>query len=69
MKKTYISPVAEKLEFNYSNNVVASGTEFHHGDVGHGLGQGGGCDHVPGHGNPKKPHPGHPHNPGKPHHP
>ena len=69
MKKTYISPVAEKLEFNYSNNVVASGTEFHHGDVGRGCGHGGGCDHVPGHGNSHKPHPEHPHNPGKPHHP
>ena len=25
MKKIYITPMAEKLEFNYSDNVVASG--------------------------------------------
>lgn len=52
----YETPRAEKLEFNYSENVVASGTQ-HHGDMGHGYGGGGGCDHIPGHGNPKKPHP------------
>ena len=58
MKKSYCRPQAEKLEFNYSDNVVASGESYmHHGDVGHGYGSGGGCDHVPGHGNPKKPHP------------
>ena len=59
-KRYYHRPMAEKLEFNYKENVVASGTENnlnHHGDVGHGYGMGGGCDHDPGHGNPKKPHP------------
>ena len=25
MKKAYITPMAEKLEFNYSDNVIASG--------------------------------------------
>ena len=54
---TYETPRAEKLEFNYNENVVASNTYEHHGDVGHGYGSGGGCDHIPGHGNPKKPHP------------
>lgn len=61
MKKAYNTPAAEKLIFNYGENVTASGTDpivpIHHGDVGHGLGIGGGCDHDPGHGTPKKPHP------------
>ena len=58
MKKTYCKPMAEKLEFNYEETVVAScNNPVHHGDMGHGFGMGGGCDHVPGHGNPKKPHP------------
>lgn len=56
MHKNYVPPKAEKLEFNYTENVVAS-TFVGHGDVGHGYGMGGGCDHNPGHGNPKKPHP------------
>ena len=56
--KTYQKPQAEKLEFDYNENVAASDpTAIHHGDVGHGWGMGGGCDHNPGHGNPKKPHP------------
>ena len=41
MKKTYINPVAEKLEFDYSENVMASGCTphvIHHGDMGHGIG-------------------------------
>lgn len=53
----YVKPQAEKLEFNYTDTVVASNYTVHHGDVGHGYGNGGGCDHQPGHGNPKKPHP------------
>lgn len=61
MKKTYDTPAAEKIEFNYEENVTASGVDpagpGHHGDVGHGVGLGGGCDHTPGHGNPKKPKP------------
>lgn len=59
MKKTlYKKLMAEKLTFDYSENVTASNTiVIHHGDVGHGYGMGGGCDHEPGHGNPKKPHP------------
>lgn len=58
MKKTiYDKPRAEKLEFNYYENIVASGTGHEgHGDMGHGFGMGGGCDHDPGHGKPKKPH-------------
>ena len=54
--KHYTKPMAEKFEFSYEENVVASGT-WHHGDVGHSVGHGGGCDHDPGHGNPHKPHP------------
>ena len=58
MKKTYSTPEAEKIVFNYTENVMASETlGYHHGDVGHGFGMGGGCDHEPGHGTPKKPHP------------
>ena len=58
MKKVYVSPVAEKLVFDYAENVVASGTSvIGHGDMGIGVGHGGGCDHDPGHGNPHKPHP------------
>lgn len=59
MKKNYDAPKAEKLEFDYEKSVIASaGTNIsHHGDMGIGLGGGGGCDHVPGHGNPHKPHP------------
>ena len=60
MKKGYSYPKAEKLVFDYSENVVASKPKPHHGDVGVGLGIGGGCDHEPGHGNPHKPHPGNP---------
>ena len=58
MKKMYVSPMAEKLVFDYAENVVASGTSVvGHGDMGIGVGHGGGCDHDPGHGNPHKPHP------------
>ena len=59
MKKTYITPVAEKLVFDYSDNVTASqgGPTIGHGDMGIGIGLGGGCDHDPGHGDPHKPHP------------
>lgn len=54
--KKYESPKVEKIEFNYEETVTASGY-VHHGDVGHGFGMGGGCDHIPGHDTPKKPHP------------
>ena len=58
MKKAYATPMAEKLVFDYAENVVASGTSvIGHGDMGIGVGHGGGCDHDPGHGNPHKPHP------------
>ena len=59
MKKVYSTPMAEKLEFNYEENVTASqsGPGIGHGDMGIGVGGGGGCDHDPGHGNPHKPHP------------
>ena len=61
MAKTYTKPMAVKLVFDYTKNVVASGgSVVHHGDMGIGLGHGGGCDHQPGHGNPHKPHPGKP---------
>ena len=57
--KEYVKPQAEKLEFNYAETVAASGIPGpgNHGDVGHGVGHGGGCDHTPGHGTPKTPHP------------
>ena len=57
MKEKYVTPIAEMLTFDYSENVVASNTKPHHGDVGHGVGMGGGCDHIPGHGDPHTPHP------------
>ena len=56
MKRKYCKPVAEKLVFDYTENVTASGI-IHHGDMGIGVGGGGGCDRDPGHGNPHKPHP------------
>lgn len=56
--KEYQTPMAEKLVFDYQENVVASDNNVeHHGDMGIGVGHGGGCDHDPGHGNPHKPHP------------
>lgn len=59
--KEYTKPMAEKLVFDYLENVTASqGSDsgiIHHGDMGIGVGGGGGCDHDPGHGNPHKPHP------------
>ena len=56
--KKYITPVAEKVIFDYTENIFASYTGgSHQGDVGHGIGMGGGCDHIPGHGNPKSDHP------------
>ena len=56
--KKYTTPVAEKLVFNYTENVSASNTSvIGHGDMGIGVGMGGGCDHNPGHGNSHKPHP------------
>lgn len=57
MKLEYKTPVAMKLEFNYLENVHASGIMIGHADMGIGVGGGGGCDHVPHHGNPHKPHP------------
>lgn len=57
MKMIYQKPQAEKLVFDYTENVVASNTAIQHGDMGIGVGHGGGCDHEPGHGNPHKPHP------------
>lgn len=58
MKKAYQAPTVEKLEFNYTDTIVASGSiEVGHTDMGIGVGHGGGCDHIPEHGNPHKPHP------------
>jgi hypothetical protein len=59
MKKQYTKPQAEFLYFDYTDIVTASnGGEIpQHGDMGIGVGHGGGCDHEPGHGNPHKPHP------------
>ena len=57
MKDTYTKPMADKLVFDFNETVTASDVSFFHGDQGHGLGYGGGCDHDPGHNNPKKPHP------------
>lgn len=59
MKKQYVSPKAEKLAFQYDTIVVSSG--MNHGDRGHGVGGGKGCNKVPGHlgpgNNPKTAHP------------
>lgn len=54
-----MTPYAEKLVFDYAENIVASADNPHmgHADMGIGVGGGGGCDHIPGHGNPHKPHP------------
>jgi len=58
MKKQYVTPAAEKLVFDYMENIVASNGNVNvHADQGIGVGHGGGCDHDPGHGNPHKPHP------------
>ena len=54
--KNYTKPTAEKLVFNYTENITASNGS-NNGDMGIGVGHGGGCDHDPGHGNPHKPHP------------
>ncbi len=51
MKKTYETPVAEKMEFDYTQTIVASGGG-HHGDKGHGVSHTDvGCNRVPGHDN------------------
>lgn len=56
--KMYSTPMAEKLTFDYEENVTASGGPvIGHGDMGIGIGLGGGCDHHPGHDTPHKPHP------------
>lgn len=47
-KKEYVKPTAEKLTFDYKENIVASAGN---GDVGQGRGRGGGCDGVPYHRN------------------
>lgn len=58
MKKAYNKPQVEFLRFDYTDIITASdGMIEHHGDMGIGVGHGGGCDHDPGHGNPHKPHP------------
>ena len=51
MKKNYESPVAEKIEFDYSQIVTTSGAG-HHGDNGVGVSHtDNGCDREPGHHN------------------
>ncbi len=73
MRKTYVSPRAEKLEFDYASIVVTSGKgdrgngkgcgrgQDNNGDRGHGVGKGKGCNDIPGHlapdNNPKTAHP------------
>ena len=56
MKKEYVKPMAEKLTFDFEDNITAS-CFIGHADQGIGWGHGGGCDHKPYHGNPHKPHP------------
>ena len=56
MKRKYEKPTADKLCFDYKENVIAaSGSESDegNGDVGQGRGRGGGCDGVPYHRNAK----------------
>ncbi len=55
--RKYVKPQAEKLEFNYAETIAASNVTVHYCNVGHGYGIGGGCDHIHGRWNPKKPHP------------
>ena len=54
MKKRYETPTVDKMVFDYTTVILTSGGN---GDVGHGVGGGGGCDGEPGHGNPKTAHP------------
>ena len=58
--KKYTAPKAEKLVFNYTENITASDTSsfIHHGDMGIEHDMSGGCDHNSNHGNPHTPHPG-----------
>ena len=51
LKRMYEKPTADKLSFDYKENVVASGSSGNsgNGDVGRGRGRGGGCDGVPYH--------------------
>ena len=46
MKKTYTTPVAEKIEFSYRNQVVASGTSCTQNWVGYGDSLTSGCTHT-----------------------
>ena len=49
MKRKYVAPFAEKIEFNYTNTVVASPGNGN-GDRGVGVSQTDkGCNKVPGH--------------------
>lgn len=57
MSNVYTTPEAIKINFNYQEMLEASSSDIVHGDRGIGYGGGGGCDHIPGHGNPHKPHP------------
>ena len=55
MKKGYNTPKVELIKIDDSDLIVTSNDGCGHGDVGHGKGHGGGCDHKPGHGTPKNP--------------
>ena len=46
LKKAYVTPKIEKLEFETENLILTSAGN---GDVGRGRGRGGGCDGVPYH--------------------
>ena len=54
-RKGYNTPKVELIKIDDSDLILTSQGNGQHGDVGHGKGHGGGCDHVPGHGTPKKP--------------
>ena len=45
-KRTYVSPMIEKIAFEYEDIIYTSAGN---GDVGQGRGRGGGCDGVPYH--------------------
>ncbi len=50
VKRDYESPIAEMIEFDYSQTIVASKGGGHHGDVGMGVShKDKGCDKEPGH--------------------
>ncbi len=56
-KKGYDTPKVELIKIDDTDLILTSlGGQSGHGDVGNGLGNGGGCDHIAGHANSRKTH-------------